>query len=110
MLYPNSIILTTQNNKLYYRYWEGASDIIMFTEQERTDYLAFLNSIINQPKNVDLPGKTYTGKLSNVPRHKLKEYFETTNGKKTSRVEQCDNIIVNKSYITELYKHYKYLQ
>jgi len=109
MLYPNSIILATQSNKLRYTYWEGASDVIMFTEQERTNYLTFLDSIINQPKNIDLPGKTYTGKLSNVPRHKLKEYFETTNGKKTSRVEQCDNIIVNKSYITELYKHIKNL-
>jgi hypothetical protein len=109
MLYPNSIILTTQNNKLHYTYWDGASDIIMFTEQERTNYLTFLDNIINQPKNVNLPGKTYTGKLSNVPRHKLKEYFETTNGKKTSRVEQCDNIIVNKSYITELYKQIKKL-
>ena len=109
MLYPNSIILTTQNNKLRYTYWDGASDIIMFTEQERTNYLTFLDTIINQPKNVNLPGKTYTGKLSNVPRHKLKEYFETTNGKKTSRVEQCDNIIVNKSYINELYKQIKKL-
>lgn len=109
MLYPNSIILTTQNNKLRYTYWDGASDIIMFTEQERTNYLTFLDNIINQPKNINLPGKTYTGKLSNVPRHKLKEYFETTNGKKTSRVEQCDNIIVNKSYITELYKQIKKL-
>lgn len=109
MLYSNSIVLLTQNNKLYYKYWEGASDIIMFTEQEKTNYLTFLDSIINQPKNVDLSGKTYTGKLSNVPRHKLKEYFETTNGKKTSRIEQCDNIIVNKSYITELYKQIKEL-
>jgi hypothetical protein len=109
MLYPNSIILTTRNNKLHYTYWDGASDVIMFTEQERTDYLIFLESIINQPKNVDLPGKTYTGKLSNVPRHKLKEYFETTNGKKTSRVEQCDNIIINKSYINELYTQIKKL-
>lgn len=107
MLYPNSIILKTQNNKLYYKYWDGASDIIMFTEQERTKYLTFLDSIINQPKNVNLPGKTYTGKLSNVPRHKLKEYFEQNNGKKTSRVEQCDNIIINKSYINQLYKSVK---
>lgn len=107
MLYPNSIILKTQNNKLSYQYWNGTSNIILFTEQERNNYLTFLSSLINQPKNFNLKGKTYTGKLSDVPRHKLKEYFEQNNGKKTSRVEQCDNIIINKSYINQLYKSVK---
>lgn len=109
MLYSNSIILTTRDNNLHYAYWNPTSDIVIFTEQERTNYLTFLDSIINQPKSVDLSGKTYTGKLSNVPRHKLKEYFETTNGKKTSRVEQCDNIIIDKVHIIALYKQIKKL-
>ena len=37
---------------------------------------------------VTLNGKVYLGKLSSLPRHKIKDYFKENNVSKTSRLDQ----------------------
>jgi len=55
-----------------------------------------------QPKDV-----IYTGKLSNIPRFKLKEYMGEHNLKRTSRIEQSTCILISRKRFDELTKDIK---
>jgi len=75
---------------------------IFLTEDEIGKLKTTINRLLNQPINNHLGKKTYTGRLSDLPRHKIKEHFEKNNTKKTSRIEQSDTIILNKDYLIQM--------
>lgn len=79
-------------------------NIILFTEDEIKNLKNKTNQLLTQPINTSLGKKTYLGKLSNLPRHKIKTYFEENKIKKTSRIEQSDTIILNKDYLVQIDK------
>lgn len=68
------------------------------------EYSLFLNEKISQKSNSILKGKVYLGKSSDLPRHKIKDYFLNNNIKKTSKLEQSKTIILNKNYLIEFKK------
>ena len=74
---------------------------IFFTPQESKNYENLVNSLLNQKVDTLLTGKVYLGKLSSLPRHKIKDYFKENKITKTSRLDQSDTIILNKEYLIE---------
>jgi hypothetical protein len=81
-------------------------DRIVLTPEEYTNIISFIKTIISQEKKeLKLGKKVYLGSSSNLPRHKVKEYFNNTNTKKTSRFEQADSIIIDKGNIEKLLNH-----
>lgn len=72
------------------------------TQNEKDFYIGGIKKIINKPKNNKLNGKIYLGRLSDLPRHKVKEAFLNSPHSKTSRIEQAGTIILNKNLLTEL--------
>lgn len=77
---------------------------ISIRNEEYSFYKSLLEDIINSKFNSNLKGKVYLGKLSDLPRHKIKEHFNTNNVKKTSRLEQSETIILNKKHLVEFSK------
>lgn len=80
------------------------ADKLILTPTEKTQYESILNQIENQPKSIKLNKKVYLGKLSNLPRHKVKEYFKDNKLEKTSRLNYSESIILNGEYINKLKK------
>jgi hypothetical protein len=81
-------------------------DRIILTPEEYTNIISFIKTIISQEKKeLKLGKKVYLGSSSNLPRHKVKEYFNNNNTKKTSRFEQADSIIIDKGNIEKLLLH-----
>lgn len=83
------------------------NNISIHTE-EYNFYKALLEDIINSKFNSNLKSKIYLGKLSDLPRHKIKEYFNNNDIKKTSKLEQSETIILNKKYLIEFLKLFDY--
>jgi hypothetical protein len=78
-------------------------DRIVLTPSEYTNIISFIRKIIFQEKKeLKLGKKVYLGSSSNLPRHKVKEYFNDNNTKKTSRIEQADTVILDKVGIEKL--------
>lgn len=80
---------------------------IYFTEKESKKYENLVNSLLNQKVDTTLNGKIYLGKLSSLPRHKIKDYFKEKNVSKTSRLEQSNTIISNKEHLIEFNKMFE---
>lgn len=93
-----------QNVFLQYSYNQGNDGNIFFTEKESKEYENLVNSLLNQNPESALTGKVYLGKLSSLPRHKIKDYFKENKVNKTSRLEQSDTIILNKEHLLEFNK------
>jgi hypothetical protein len=96
-----------QNNFLYHSYNHSKEGDIYFTENEKKDYEKLVNSLLNQKVNTTLNGKIYLGKLSSLPRHKIKDYFKENKVSKTSRLDQSDTIILNKEHLVEFNKMFE---
>ena len=96
-----------QNNFLYHSYNHSKEGDIYFTENEKKDYEKLINSLLNQKVNTTLNGKIYLGKLSSLPRHKIKDYFKENKVSKTSRLDQSDTIILNKEHLVEFNKMFE---
>jgi hypothetical protein len=79
--------------------WQGVTDY--FILEDKTKYENLIEKLLNQSPNSNLGDKVYFGKLSNIPRHRIKEYFENSTSKKTSRVEQANTIIFSREYLTK---------
>jgi hypothetical protein len=89
---------------LYHNYNHSNEGDIYFTEKESKEYENLVNSLLNQKVNTTLTGKIYLGKLSSLPRHKIKDYFKENNVNKTSRLDQSDTIILNKEHLIQFNK------
>jgi len=96
-----------QNNFLYHSYNHSKEGDIYFTERESKEYEKLINSLFNQKVNTTLNGKIYLGKLSSLPRHKIKDYFKENKVSKTSRLDQSDTIILNKEHLVEFNKMFE---
>jgi len=90
-----------QNSFLYHSYNHSNEGDIFFTEKESKEYKKLIDSLLNQKIDTTLTGKIYLGKLSSLPRHKIKDYFKENNVSKTSRLDQSDTIILNKEHLVE---------
>lgn len=89
---------------LYHNYNYSNNGNIFFTEDEKKNYKNLIDSLLNQKIDTTLTGKVYLGKLSTLPRHKIKDYFKENKVSKTSRLDQSDTIILNKEHLVEFNK------
>jgi hypothetical protein len=103
-----SCVTFTPNSKVYtqgkYLSSDQYRERIVLTPQEHSDTLLFIRRILSQKSEIKFGKKVYLGSSSSLPRHKVKEYFINNNTKKTSRIEQADTIIIDKSSIEMLHK------
>jgi S-adenosylmethionine:tRNA-ribosyltransferase-isomerase (queuine synthetase) len=88
--------------------WNGVSDYIIL--EDKTKYENLIEKLLNQSPNSNLGDKVYLGKLSNIPRHRVKEYFENSTSKKTSRIEQANTIIFSREYLLNFKEDLKKLE
>ena len=88
------------NNLVCYTY----SNIYKHLFIKNEEWFNFINKIISQKHNTDLKGKIHLGKLSDLPRHKIKDYFINNNLNKTSKLEQAGTIVLNKKYLIDFKK------
>jgi len=72
---------------------------IILTPEEHSSLLSFVQSILSKKTELKFGKKVYLGSLSNLPRHKVKEYFTQNNTQKTSRIEQADSLIIDRGSI-----------
>ncbi len=89
---------------LYHNYNHSNDGNVFFTEDEKKNYENLINSLLNQKVDTTLNGKVYLGKLSSLPRHKIKDFFKENKVNKTSRLDQSDTIILNKEHLVEFNK------
>jgi hypothetical protein len=80
---------------------------IVLIPEEHKKVISFLKKILSSESKSELKfgKKVYLGSSSNLPRHKVKEYFSTNNIHKTSKLEHADTIIISKESIKDLYKY-----
>lgn len=78
---------------------------IVLTPEEFTKIHVFIRDILSKKSEVKLGKKVYLGTASNLPRHRVKEYFNNNNIKKTSRIEQADTVIIDRNSINDLHKY-----
>jgi hypothetical protein len=97
--YDKDTHVIMQHNNHY-----GNEGNIFFTKEEYKKYEDLVNSLLNQKVDTTLNGKVYLGKLSSLPRHKIKDYFKENNVNKTSRLDQSDTIILNREHLNEFNK------
>lgn len=88
--------------------WSGDTpQVITIKKDEFDGYYNFIDGLLKKQPSTNLKGKVYLGKLSDLPRHKVKDYFQNNNIKKTSRLEQSETIILNKKYLSEFVSNFK---
>jgi len=75
---------------------------MIFNKDKYETYKEFIKNLLNKSSKIKFGKKVYLGKLSNLPRHKIKEYFQSNKLKKTSKLEQSDTIVFNKQHLQEL--------
>jgi hypothetical protein len=88
--------------------WNGVTDYIIL--EDKTKYENLIEKLLNQSPNSNLGDKVYLGKLSNIPRHRVKEHFENSTSKKTSRIEQANTIIFSREYLLNFKKYLEKLE
>jgi hypothetical protein len=89
-------------------FWNHDSDFIIL--EDKTKYENLIERLLNQSPNTNLGEKVYLGKLSNIPRHRIKEYFENSTSKKTSKIEHANTIIFSREYLLNFKKDLKRLE
>jgi hypothetical protein len=87
---------------MHYFNWNNDDSSLILDKSEYEIYKNLIKDLLNKPSEVKFGEKIYLGKLSNLPRHKTKEYFQINKLNKTSRLEQSDTIIFHKQYLKEL--------
>jgi len=80
---------------------------IVLTPKEHQKIISFLKNALSTSHEIKFGKKAYLGSSSNLPRHKVKEYFTNNKIHKTSRLEQANTIIISKNSIQELYTYLK---
>jgi hypothetical protein len=74
---------------------------IEWTPEEYAIYQNKIQKLLSQPKSSKLGKRIYLGRLSSLPRHRIKEYFKSNGIEKTSKISYADSIIMNKEYIID---------
>ena len=88
-------------------YWGG--DAYYFINQSDSKEIQDVLKLILQSQNTVNKGDiVYASKASEIPRFKLKEFIKDKGLKKTSRYNHADVVIVNKGYMMELLKEFKF--
>ena len=88
-------------------YWGG--DAYYFINQSDSKEIQDVLKLILQSQNTVNKGDiVYASKASEIPRFKLKEFIKDKGLKKTSRYNHADVVIVNKGYLMELLKEFKF--
>lgn len=108
MLY-NYAYLSVYRNSLHNPRGSGKSKSLVLTDQEREDYIKQLKTILSQPKNLNFGKAVHTGNLSSIPRVKFKEYITVNKIKRTSRQEQCDSMVIDKTFLTTALRFFEKL-
>jgi hypothetical protein len=88
------------NNLACYTY-NGIYKHLFIKNEEYNNWYNLVNKTVSKKHNTDLKGKIYLGKLSDLPRHKIKDYFISNNLNKTSKLEQAGTIVLNKKYLID---------
>ena len=89
-------------------YWSGSSHYFI-NQTDSKEIQDVLKLIIKSPIHTPSKGEiVYASKASEIPRFKLKEFIKEKELKKTSRYNYSDYIIVNKGYLMELIKEFKF--
>jgi hypothetical protein len=88
--------------------WNGVSDYLIL--EDKTKYENLIEKLLNTSPNTNLGDKVYLGKLSNIPRHRVKDYFENSTSKKTSRIEQANTIIFSREHLINFKKDLKKIE
>ena len=73
-----------------------------YSESEYEEIHKKVDSIYLNDGKGYLVGSIYVGKGSNIPRHKIKEFFKENNLKKTSLIESSDTVVFDKQAIKSL--------
>ena len=89
------------SNKCFHYIYNKNNENLIFTQEEYKQYKQLVTSILNQSDDIKLNGKVYLGKLSSLPRFKIKDYFKENKINKTSKIEQSDIIILNRKHLIE---------
>lgn len=100
-----------QNNTVEWsiaNYWDADSRFFI-NEKDSNEIQDVFKLIIKSSQHTINKGDiVYASKASEIPRFKLKEFIKDKELKKTSRYNQSDYIIVNKGYLMELIKDFKF--
>ena len=89
-------------------YWSGSSHYFI-NQTDSKEIQDVLKLILKSPQYTPSKGEIiYASKASEIPRFKLKEFIKEKELKKTSRYNYSDYIIVNKGYLMELIKEFKF--
>lgn len=90
-----------QNCIMYHANYSDNNALILDKSEYET-YRNLIKNLLDKPSEVKFGKKIYLGRLSNLPRHKTKEYFQVNKLNKTSRLDQSDTIILHKQHLQEL--------
>jgi hypothetical protein len=82
-----------------YTYNDGA---LFLTNDQSDNLISIISELINKPKDVKITGDIYTGKLSNIPRDKFKEFIIKNKLKRTSKIDTASVFIINKIFLSNL--------
>jgi len=91
-------------NFILYHNSYASTDILLLTKNEYKLYNELVTKLLNKPVDTTLGKKVYLGKLSNLPRHKMKDFFTENKVSKTSKVDQSTTIVINKSHLIDFNK------
>jgi len=78
-----------------------------FNPEDLDEISKGLDIIYSNKGNGNLVGPVYIGKGSNIPRHKIKEFFKENSLKKTSLIEKSNCVVFDKQVIKQLIHYYK---
>lgn len=73
-----------------------------YSENEYKEINEKIDSIYSNEGKGYLVGSIYVGKGSNIPRHKIKDFFKENNLKKTSLIESSNTVVFDKQAIKSL--------
>jgi hypothetical protein len=82
-----------------YTYNNGA---LFLTNNQSDNLISIISELINKPKDIEITGDIYTGKLSNIPRDKFKEFIIKNKLKRTSKADTASVFIINKIFLLNL--------
>jgi hypothetical protein len=94
-------------NFILYHNSYASTDILLLTKNEYKLYNELVTKLLNKPVDTTLGKKVYLGKLSNLPRHKMKDFF-TENHLKYTKISQADQYLFEKLFSYNLIIIYQY--
>jgi hypothetical protein len=78
---------------------------IEWTPEEYRFFQNKIQNLMSQSSLSSLGKRVYLGRLSSLPRHRIKGYFKSNGIEKTSKLTYADSIVMNKEHIIEFNKN-----